>query len=134
MTTARHGDRRVIVTADAPPPAGTYSQAVCGGGLLHIAGQTPRLPDGTRLNDASFEVQARQTLRNVDAVARAAGTSLAEASFCTVYLVDTGERALFDEIWSEFVSDGPPARAVVQSDLPGFAIEIAAVAPCACAD
>jgi 2-iminobutanoate/2-iminopropanoate deaminase len=132
VTILRHPDRRIIRTPDAPPPAGTYSQAVCVGGMLHIAGQTPRLPDGTRLNDASFEIQARQALRNLDAIARAAGSSLALAASCSVYLTDVGQRVLFDSVWTEFVDDNPPARAIVQSNLPGFAVEVSAVLACAC--
>ncbi|MGP3970021.1 RidA family protein [Streptomyces sp. 6N223] len=128
-----HTDRRIITTADAPPPAGTYSQAVCTGGLVHVAGQTPRLPDGTRLNSAPFESQARQTLANVEAIARAAGSSLAEAAFCTVYLTDVEQRGIVDSIWGEFVGAAAPARAMVQSNLPGFSIEVTAVLPCRCA-
>ncbi|MCX4469597.1 RidA family protein [Micromonospora sp. NBC_01655] len=128
-----HSDRRIITTADAPPPAGTYSQAVCAGGLVHVAGQTPRLPDGTRLNNAPFESQARQTLANVEAIARAAGSALAEAAFCTVYLTDIEQRGVFDSIWGEFVGAVPPSRAIVQSNLPGFSVEVTAVLPCRCA-
>ena len=123
MTTSR----LQIRTQTAPTPAGTYSQAIQHESLVWIAGQTPRLPDGTRLNDAPFTDQARQTLRNVDAVAKAAGSSLADAVSVTVYMRDVADRFAFDEVWSEFVTDPFPARAVVQSDLPGFALEVSAV-------
>lgn len=66
--------RTPIETPTAPPPAGTYSQAIQANGLLFVSGQTPRLPDGTRLNDQPFAVQARQTLTNLEHVAAAAGT------------------------------------------------------------
>lgn len=121
-------DPRTVVTTDqAPPPAGTYSQAIRVGELLFLAGQTPRLPDGTRLNDEPFEVQARQAMRNVAAVAEAAGTSWEHAVSVTVYLADVEDRGVFDRVWGEFVSEPFPVRAVVGSDLPGFAVEISAV-------
>ena len=119
--------RTPVSTPCAPSPAGHYSQAIVHDGLVWIAGQTPRLPDGTRLNGEPFEVQARQALRNVDAVAAAAGSSLAQALQVTVYLTDPEDRVVFDEVWCEFVFEPFPTRAVVQSDLPGFAVEVVAV-------
>ena len=116
-----------VVTDEAPAPAGHYSQGLIRDGVVWIAGQTPRLPDGTRLNDEPIEVQARQALANVDAVARAAGSSLANALQVTVFLTDPEDRFVFDDVWCEFVSEPFPTRSVVQSDLPGFAVEILAV-------
>ncbi len=121
-------DRRTSVVTDlAPPPAGHYSQAIIAGGLVWIAGQTPRCPSGERLNDRPFEAQARQALANVAAIAATAGTSLQHAAQVTVYLKDIADRFAFDKVWTEFVTAPYPARAVVQSELPGFAIEILAV-------
>jgi reactive intermediate/imine deaminase len=119
--------RRVVSTTGAPPPAGAYSQAVIAGGLVHIAGQTPRLPDGTRINDAPFDEQARQAFRNVAQIALACGTSLECAVSVTIFLRDTGDRGRCDEVWREFFAEPWPARAIVGSDLPGFAIEVVAV-------
>lgn len=119
-----------ITTDSAPPPAGTYSQAIRAGGLLFVAGQTPRRPDGVRLNDAPFEDQARQAMANVVAIATAAGTSIDHAVSVTCYLQDIDDRGAFDEVWAEFVTAPYPARAVVQSGLPGFAVELSAVIAC----
>lgn len=123
-------DRTPVTTSAAPPPAGTYSQGIVAGGLLFVAGQTPRRPDGTRLDDQPFAVQARQALTNVEEIAAAAGTTLAQAVSVTCYLSNPDDRFAFDEIWADFVSQPYPARAVVQSDLPGFTIEISAVVAC----
>lgn len=119
-------EREPIRTSDAPPPAGSYSQAIRHNGVVWLAGQTPRTADGV-LSGQSFEEQARQALRNVEAVATAAGASLAHALSVTVYLRDAERRFEFDAIWREFVVEPFPARAIVQSDLPGFDIEISAV-------
>lgn len=126
MTTPK-GPRLQVTTRNAPQPAGHYSQGFVHHGLVWVAGQTPRLPDGTRLNDEPFEVQARQALRNVAAVAAAAGSSLAHALQVTVYLSDSEDRFVFDDVWCEFVNEPFPTRAVVQSNLPGFAVEVVAV-------
>lgn len=120
-------ERRAISTVDAPPPAGSYSQAIAAGGFVFLSGQTPRLADGTRMNDAAFATQARLALDNLAALGRAAGTELSDAAMVTVYLRDTGRAAEFDAIYRTYVREPYPARAIVQSDLPGFEIEISAV-------
>ena len=43
-----------IATPDAPPPAGSYSQAMRAGAMVYIPGQTPRWLDGHRLTGAPF--------------------------------------------------------------------------------
>ncbi|MDB5541656.1 MAG: hypothetical protein JWQ89_3383 [Devosia sp.] len=121
--------KRIIVTDSAPPPAGAYAQAVeASGPFVFISGQTPRLPDGTRLTGAPFEQQARQTMENIKALAIAAGCDLAtQCVQMTVYLRDLDNRELFDRVMAEYVSQSPPARAVVQSNLVGTALQVQAV-------
>ncbi|MCK4508760.1 MAG: RidA family protein, partial [Desulfuromonadales bacterium] len=98
--------KRVIATETAPPPAGAYSQAVFAEGpLLFISGQTPRRSDGALLTDASLEQQARQTLDNLDAIAKAAGLSLNDAVKVTVYMKDLTNKSEFERIYREYVSD-----------------------------
>lgn len=127
MTGPRSPQRQPVTTALAPAPAGTYSQAIAYDGLVFVAGQTPRTPDGARLGAQPFEAQVRRTLENLAAVATAAGTSLRHALKVTVYLRDPRRAADFDAIYREYVQAPPPARTCVQSDLPGFEIEVDAV-------
>jgi reactive intermediate/imine deaminase len=128
VTQSESDNRRQVHTEDAPPPAGSYSQAVVAGGFVFLSGQIPRTPDGTRLTEAPFDVQARQVLDNLEAVAKSAGTSLRNATMVTVYLRDLGDRTVFEEIYREFLGDPFPARAVVQSNLVGMAVEVSAIA------
>ncbi|MDX2394081.1 RidA family protein [Streptomyces sp. DK15] len=117
-----------ISTDAAPAPAGTYSQAVRAGDLVFLSGQTPRHPSGERMTDAEpFALQARRTLDNLQAVARAAGGSLHHAVKVNVYLRDTARKSDFDEVYRAYVGNPPPARTLTQTDLPGIAIEIDAV-------
>jgi 2-iminobutanoate/2-iminopropanoate deaminase len=124
--------RSAIRTSAAPPPAGTYSQAVLAGSTLYISGQTPRRTDGCRCTDEPFATQAQLTLTNLDAIANAAGARLADAAFITVYLRDPrSQSAEFDDLYRAAIgpTEVPPARAVVQSDLPHGEIEVTAVIP-----
>ena len=119
-------ERTPIRAHDAPPPGGPYSQAIRSGGFLFLAGQGPFRSDGTKV-DSSFEDQARQTFRNLAAVAAAAGASLADAVKVGVYLRDMTNFAAMNKVYVEFMREPMPARTTVQSDLPGFEIEVDAV-------
>ena|SRR5436190_23779455 len=118
---------RIPIRSDAAPaPGGPYSQAIRSAGFVFLAGQGPFRPDGSKV-DGSFEDQARQTLDNLQAVAAAAGGSLADAVRVGVYLRDMSNFAVMNRIYAEFFRDPMPARTTIQSDLPGFEIEVDAV-------
>jgi 2-iminobutanoate/2-iminopropanoate deaminase len=119
-------ERIPIHSEDAPPAAGPYSQAIRSGGFLFLAGQGPFRADGSKV-EGSFEDQARQTFRNLEAVAKAAGASLADAVRVGVYLRDMANFPALNKIYTEFLRDPFPARTTIQSNLPGFEIEVDAV-------
>jgi 2-iminobutanoate/2-iminopropanoate deaminase len=119
-------NRIPVRSADAPSPTGPYSQAIRSGRFVFLAGQGPFRPDGSKV-DSSFEEQARQAFSNLQAVAAAAGASLADAVRVGVYLRDMSDFAAMNKIYLEFVRDPMPARTTIQSDLPGFDIEVDAV-------
>ena len=111
----------------APQPSGAYSQAIRVGDLLFLAGQGPFDVDG-RFVGGSIGEQTRRTLANLDAVARAAGGSLAQAVRVGVYLSSMehfGE--MRTHVYPEFFGETLPARTTIQSDLVGFDVEIDAV-------
>jgi 2-iminobutanoate/2-iminopropanoate deaminase len=115
-----------IRSADAPPPAGPYSHAIRSGHLLFLAGQAPFRTDGSKV-EGTFEEQARQTFTNLQAVAATAGASLADAVRVGVYLRDMANFPAMNKIYVEFFRDPMPARTTIQSELPGFEIEVDAV-------
>ncbi len=125
------GDRREVVHPDGMArPGGHYSHAVVGGGLVFVAGQLPIAPDGTKLADAPFEQQAAQTLANVAAALRGAGSGIDKLVQVRVYLVDIADWAAFNAVYAAWIGETRPARAVVPVQLLhyGFRIEIEAVA------
>lgn len=115
--------KQPITSAEAPPPGGPYSHAVAAGGLVFLSGQVPVRPDGSRV-EGSFEEQARQVFANLAAVAAAAGLSLADAVRVGVYLKDMASFPALNEVYREVFPEPLPARTTVQSDLPGFEIEV----------
>ncbi len=75
----------------------------------------------------SIADQTRQVLANLDAVARAAGGTLADAVRLGVYLTSMDYFAEMNEVYADFFPEPRPARTTIQSDLVGFNVEIDAI-------
>lgn len=119
--------RKAYTSATGALPVGSYSSAVEAGGLVFLAGQTPRDRDNVRHGDKPFAFQARMTLDNLEAAAKAAGLSLKDAVRVGVFLKNTADAKEFDLIYKDYVSEPWPARTLTQSNLVGFDIEVDAV-------
>jgi 2-iminobutanoate/2-iminopropanoate deaminase len=94
-----------------------------------VSGQIPLDPVGDALVGDTPAEQAGQCMRNLSAVAEAAGTSLANAVRLTIYTTDLAAFAEINEVYGSFFDADPPARAAVGvAALPkGALVEIDAV-------
>ncbi|ADB63521.1 endoribonuclease L-PSP (plasmid) [Haloterrigena turkmenica DSM 5511] len=122
--------KRAISTDDAPAAVGAYSQATTNGELLFTAGQLPLTTDGELLDDASVGEQTRQCLENVSAILQSEGGSMDDVLKTTVFLDDIDDFDEFNQAYSEFFDEEPPARSAVEvGRVPkGAAVEIEALA------
>ena len=118
--------RTPVLSQEAPPPSGGYSQGITVGDLLFLAGQGPYDASGNRAG-STVEEQVRQVLENLDAVARAGGGSLQNAVRVGMYLSDLAHFDEMDAEYRRFFTDPMPARTTIQSDLVGFDVEADAV-------
>lgn len=120
--------KKVISTEKAPKAIGPYSQAVSCGELLFVSGQLPIDPQ-TGIMPKDIKEQTEAVLKNIKAIAQAAGTSMENALKTTVYMTDLSLFSQMNEKYSEFFSSNPPARATVEvKALPkGAAVEIEAI-------
>lgn len=119
-----------ISTSEAPVPAGHYSQAVVHNGVIYVAGQLAIVPGQTEHHVGSIAEQTEQTLRNVKAVLRAAGSDLDRVLQMTIYISDISLWSEVNAIYQQVMGAHRPARAVVPvKDLHhGYQIEIQAIA------
>jgi 2-iminobutanoate/2-iminopropanoate deaminase len=102
--------RETVTALGAPAAIGPYSHAVRAGGLLFCSGQIPLDPETNELVGDTPAEQARRCLQNLEAVASAAGASLADAVRCTVYMTDLAAFAEVNEVYGSFFPSDPPAR------------------------
>jgi 2-iminobutanoate/2-iminopropanoate deaminase len=121
--------REPVTAIGAPAAIGPYSHAVRAGHLLFCSGQIPLDPESGELVGKTPAAQAKQCLKNLQAVCSAAGTSLSDAVRCTVYMTDLGAFADVNEVYAKFFASDPPARvAIGVAALPkGAQVEIDAI-------
>lgn len=118
-----------ITTTDAPAAIGPYSQGIIANGLLFISGQLPIDPaTGAFISDDPVD-QCRQSLRNIAAIAKAAGADLSKVVKTTVLLKDLGSFAAVNAAYAEFFPNVAPARTTFEAAaLPkGALVEIDAI-------
>lgn len=121
--------RQPIHSERAPAAIGPYSQAIRSGSLVFLSGQIPLDPATMTLVEGGIEVQARQVLDNLGAVAEQAGGSLDDMVRITIYMTDLGDFGAVNEVMAAYFREPYPARATIQvAALPkGAAVEIDAI-------
>ena len=119
-----------ISTSEAPVPGGHYSQAVAHNGVIYVAGQLAMVPGQTEHRVGSISEQTEQTLRNVKAILRAAGSDLDRVLQMTIYISDIALWGEVNATYQKVMGAHRPARAIVPvRDLHyGYQIEIQAIA------
>lgn len=104
---------KTIIKTDAAPAAiGTYSQAVKVGDTVYLSGQIGLDPASMQLVEG-IENQIHRVFQSLQAVATAAGGSLADVVKLNIFLTDLGNFAKVNEIMAQYFSEPYPARAAV---------------------
>ena len=102
----------VVQTDHAPKSFAGYSQAVKAGGLVFVSGQGPFDPTGALVGD-TIQEQTAQCFRNIEAILKAAGSSLERAVSATFILGEESDFAGMNEEWNKWFrgrSAGPSGR------------------------
>ena len=123
-------EKKKIQTTQAPSAIGPYSQAIRIGEFLYTSGQIALNPENMEMMNGAIEEETEWVLKNLEAILKADGMSLAHVIKTTVYLTDLGEFARVNQVYEKFFGETKPARACVQvAALPkGAKVEIDAIA------
>lgn len=122
--------KEIIATSKAPAAIGPYSQAVKAGQTLFVSGQIPLDAASGELVGGDVTAQTVRVLENLKAVLEAAGYDLSDVVKCTCYLSDMNNFVAMNEVYANYFTEQPPARAAVEvSRLPkDVLVEIDAIA------
>jgi 2-iminobutanoate/2-iminopropanoate deaminase len=122
--------KKIILTKNAPPPIGAYSQGVSAGNLIFTSGQLPVDNSTGLLITDDIASASRAALSNVIAVVEEAGGSKDTIIKTTAFLKDLSDFPIVNKVYNEVFPQDPPARSAVQvARLPKDAIiEIEAIA------
>lgn len=105
---------KVVSTKKAPQAIGPYSQGMIAGNMVYTSGQLGIDPTNGEIVSSSIQDEARQSLKNVEAVLKEAGAELTDVIKTTVFVKDLNQFAEINEVYSEFFSEHKPARSCVE--------------------
>ena len=99
--------------------------------LVFVSGQVSRDNDGKQVGTGSMLEQTRQCIRNIEKSLTAAGASLSDIVWSTVYTTDIREFRQIVAAREEFFKDNLPTSTmveVVHLSEPGLLVEISVIA------
>jgi reactive intermediate/imine deaminase len=105
--------KEIVKTNEAPAAIGTYSQAVKVDNTVYLSGQIALDPASGQMVAGDVRAEIERVFRNLAAVARAGGGSLADVVKLSVYLTDLGNFPLVNEIMAQHFREPYPARAAI---------------------
>ncbi|ARM76041.1 RidA family protein [Acidianus manzaensis] len=121
--------KEVIFSNKAPAPIGPYSQAIKVGNLIFISGQIP-LDASNNIKGDDIQTQTKQVMENIKSILEQANSKIDNIVMAFVFLRNMNDFTKFNEIYSTYFHEKPPARVTVEvSKLPkDVLIEIAVIA------
>ena len=111
-----------IQTKNAPKAIGPYSQAIQSGSLLFVSGVMPIDPTTNTLVENTIEAQAKQVMKNIDGVLKAAGYTVDDVVKTTCFLSDINNFAAFNEVYGNYFTSKPARSCMAVKDLPKAAL------------
>ena len=126
--------KKEVITSDkAALPVGPYSQGICAGDFIFVAGEKGIDPKTNSIVEGGIGPETRQTLENIKAILEATGAAMNDAVRAVVYLTDIVDFAQMNAVYAEYFTVDPPGRTTVQVvALPAGAhveIEVTAIKP-----
>ena len=106
--------RELVTAAGAAKAIGPYSPALKVGNLLFLSGSIPLDPVTGQLVEGGIVEQTTRVMENIKALLDAAGADVSKVARTTVFMIDLGEFAQMNEVYSKYFAAPYPARSTVQ--------------------
>jgi 2-iminobutanoate/2-iminopropanoate deaminase len=122
-------ERKVILPAGWMKPTSPYNYAIQSGDTLFMAGLVSRNGKDNSMVAGDMAMQTKTAMDNAGEILKAAGMSYGDLVSGRVAIRDMAQFADMNKVYASYWEKDRPARATVQSGLPGtFDVEITFVA------
>ncbi|MCL2862063.1 MAG: RidA family protein [Firmicutes bacterium] len=122
--------KRTISIKEAPAAIGPYSQGIALENVIYFSGQLGLDPSTMKMVDGGIENEAKQVIKNIDALLKSENLTAKNVVKTLVLLTDMADFATVNKVYAEYFGAEPPARscfAVKQLPLGGL-VEIEFIA------
>lgn len=106
--------KEVLHSDLAPKAVGPYSQAVAANSMIFTSGQIPINPRTGKIDATTIEEQTEQVMQNLHYVLAQGGVAFDRVIKTTCFLADMNDFAAFNNVYSKYFPENPPARSCVQ--------------------
>lgn len=107
-----------IATDKAPAAIGPYSQGIIANGMLFASGQIPIIPETGEIMQGDITLQAKQVMKNIGEILKAAGTGYDKVVKTTCFLAEMADFAAFNSVYEQYFTGRPARSCVAVKQLP----------------
>ena len=121
---------RPVIPPGSGKPLAPYSPGALADGVLYVSGTLAFDKDNNVVHAGDAEAQTRHVLDTIRSVIEAAGGSMADVTFNSIFITDWANYAAVNRAYAEYFPGDKPARYCIQCGLvkPDALVEIASVA------
>ncbi len=121
---------KAVIPPGSGKPLAPYSPGALADGVLYVAGTLPFDKQNNVLHVGDAAAQTRLVLDTIKSVVEAAGGTMADITFNSIFITDWANYAAVNAVYAEYFPGDKPARYCIQCGLvkPDALIEIASVA------
>lgn len=116
--------KQAICPKNGPETKGPYSPAMVYGDLVFVSGQGPVDPQTGKFINGDVVEQFRASVKNIEIILKASGSSLANVLKVTLYLADMNDFQKVNEVYREYFGPVFPARTTIQAGRLPFDIKV----------
>ena len=118
-----------ISTSNAPAVIGPYVQAKKANGFVFVSGQLGLNPATGKLAEGGVAEQTEQSLTNLEAILKEAGSDMNNVLKTTCYLAEIADFKAFNDVYAKHFTEYPARACFAVKDLPaGALVEVECVA------
>lgn len=119
-----------VIPPGSGKPLAPYSPGTLADGVLYVSGTLPFDKDNNVLHVGDAAAQTRVVLDTIKSVVEAAGGSMADITFNSIFITDWANYAAINAVYATYFPGDKPARYCIQCGLvkPDALIEIASIA------